>query len=783
MSSFQSIKQGYLSLDESEVKELLSKGRFNEALQIVDTLEKNENLSDANQLRCQLFKSQILTRIGCFEEGLKIAEKVLKECQDQNLPILMMDASIATAEALESLGTPNEGLEIIATGSERLSAIGDQLSTGILQKKAALLHFKGCFYQQKGEFDDALKYFQESLALSNEIGSKGDISLAQNGIGITYWRKGELDKALKYFQTSLALRQEIGNKQDIAGSLNNIGNIYWQKGDLDQALDCYQQSLAFREEVGNKQHIAMSLNNIGNIYDAKGELSKALEFHQRSLSLREELGNKQHIAMSLNNIGAIYWLKGDLVQALDYFNQSLTIRKTLGNDQDIAGSLHNIGETYKLIGDLDEALQAYWDSLAIFEKLGNKLYIAVSFLNIGAIFHQKGNLEQALQYLEQSLALSEEIGNKQDITEVLFRLISLTIDMSSHGQAQHYMQDLQQIDDSEQDKLISQYSRIAKALLLKTSTRIRDKAKAEELLEQVAKEEVIHHELTIEALLSLCDLHLAELHATNDQNLLAEVKDHVKRLIEVAKQQHSHWLLAEAYVLKSKIALVELRTKEARRSLTQAQLIAEEKGLTRLAMKISSDYDALLGQLSQWEKLLARKASLKERLDLTQLDDFLSRMVRKEEIAIPEQPPEEPVMLLIVAENGLSVFSQSFIPESQVNDHLIGSFLSAVTAFGSEILAGTETIDRILYQEHTLAMKILEDLMFCYVFKGQSYSALQKLDQFMETIHGSPSIWDAFFKTVQTGRMLQTSENQAIGSIAEEIFTTSKLSTSGLYSP
>lgn len=769
-------------MDESEVKELLSKGRFNEALQIIEIFEKNENLSAADQLRCQVFKSQILTRIGRFEEGLEIAEKVLEECQEQNLTGLAVDASIATAEALESHGAPNKGLEIIATGSERLSAIGDEQPAATNPRKVALLHFKGCFYQQKGEFDDALKFFQKSLALSNEIGSKGDISLAQNGIGTTYWRKGELDKALKYFQTSLALRQEVGNKQDIAGSLNNIGNIYWQKGDLDQALECYQQSLVLREEVGNKQHIAMSLNNIGNIYDAKGDLSKALGFHQRSLSLREELGNKQHIAMSLNNLGAIYWLKGDLIQALEYFKQSLAIRKALGNDQDIAGSLHNIGETYKLRGDLDEALQAYWESLAIFEKLGNQLYIAVSFLNIGAIFHQKGKLEQALRYLEQSLALSEEIGNKQDIAEVLFRLISLAIDMSSLEQAQHYLRDLQQINDLEQDKLISQHYRIAKALLLKTSTRIRDKAKAEELLEQVAKEEIIHHELTIEALLNLCDLHLAELHATDDKNLLAEVKDHVKRLMEVAKQQHSHWLLAEAYVLKSKIALVELATKEARRSLTQAQLIAEEKGLTRLAMKISSDYDALLGQLSQWEKLVARKASLKERLDLTQLEDFLSRMVRKEEITIPEQPPEEPVMLLIVAENGISVFSQSFIPESGVNDHLIGSFLSAVGAFGSEILAGTETVDRIMYQEHTLAMKLLEDLMFCYVFKGQSYSALRKLDQFMETIHGSPSIWDGLFKTVQTGKMLQTSENKVIGSIAEKIFSSPPFSTNGLYS-
>jgi hypothetical protein len=122
-------------LDESEVKELVSKGRFNEALQNIKAFQKNENLSGADQLRWQVFKSQILSRIGRFEEGLKIAEKVLKECQDQNLTLLMVDASIATVEALESLGTSSKGLKIIATGSERLSAIGDEHPAAINQKK------------------------------------------------------------------------------------------------------------------------------------------------------------------------------------------------------------------------------------------------------------------------------------------------------------------------------------------------------------------------------------------------------------------------------------------------------------------------------------------------------------------------------------------------------------------------------------------------------------------------------------------------------------------------
>jgi len=104
----------------------------------------------------------------------------------------------------------------------------------------------------------------------------------------------------------------------------------------------------------------------------------------------------------------------------------------------------------------------------------------------------------------------------------------------------------------------------------------------------------------------------------------------------------------------------------------------------------------------------------------------------------PELHPEDPVLLLILTESGLTLFSYPFQEEQQLDEHLIGSFLTALAAFGQDALVESGAIDRITYQNYTVAVKPLASLLVCYIFQGQSYLALQKLNHFIERIQDIP---------------------------------------------
>jgi tetratricopeptide (TPR) repeat protein len=84
-------------------------------------------------------------------------------------------------------------------------------------------------------------------------------------LACVYSNIGNKDKALKYYEDSLRIMEEISDKAGIATSYNNIGGIYSNIGDKDKALKCYEDSLRIRKEIGDKEGIAASYNNIGGV--------------------------------------------------------------------------------------------------------------------------------------------------------------------------------------------------------------------------------------------------------------------------------------------------------------------------------------------------------------------------------------------------------------------------------------------------------------------------------------------------------------------------------------
>ena len=62
-------------------------------------------------------------------------------------------------------------------------------------------------------------------------------------IGIIYHNEGDYDQALKYYQEVLIIEKRLGYRQGEANALGNIGLIYIDNGNLDQALKFLKKAL------------------------------------------------------------------------------------------------------------------------------------------------------------------------------------------------------------------------------------------------------------------------------------------------------------------------------------------------------------------------------------------------------------------------------------------------------------------------------------------------------------------------------------------------------------
>ncbi|MFQ5981226.1 MAG: tetratricopeptide repeat protein [Candidatus Heimdallarchaeota archaeon] len=569
-------------------EQLMTEGKVDEARPLIEALEKEEGLLPDDRLTWQLLKSQLLITTGDYEASQQLANKVWQGSQDRGKFLQAADACIVMAEALVEGGDYEESLEAIMQGEQMLTTLSGEPSATLAQRQASLIHLRGRICHYKGDYDQGMKYFQQSLALRQELGNKHDIAVSLRSIGAMHGAKRDEEQFLEYTQQALKIFQELGNKYRVAWCLTNIGLHHLRIAEFNRALEDCQQGLALFQELGNKRLVAYSLGMIGEIYQTKGELNEAFEYFQQMLAIVEELGVKWSLYYCLSSIGVLYSHRGDVDRALEYFQQAL----------------------------------------AIGQELDNKGMIANSLDDIGLIHWQKGALEQALAHLEECLRYYEEQGLNVAVGYILFWLLQVSLDKGSSEQAQQYLERLQHIAEQEDYKNLSQCYRVAQALVLKTSPRIRDKARAQELLQQLIEEEMVWFDNAQLAMLHLCELLLDELKTYGEVKVLQEAKSLVDRLYSLAQDRHSHSLVVNSLILRAKFAMIEGDLIAAAQYLEQARVTTEEKGLGRLAEKVTAEKQQLEAQYDTWEQLIQRNAPFRERVEHARVTDYLKDVER-----------------------------------------------------------------------------------------------------------------------------------------------------------
>ena len=122
--------------------------------------------------------------------------------------------------------------------------------------------------------------------------------------------------------------------------------------------------------------------------------------------------------------------------------------------------------------------------------------------------------------------------------------------------------------------------------------------------------------------------------------------------------------------------------------------------------------------------------------------EFLfSKTVRTKIEELPDESDNPIYFVILSSFNGRCLFSKTFQDISVYDGNLIASFISAINLFGKEAFSSSGTIDRIKHGEYLILLKSKEDFIFGYVFKGQSYSAISKLDLFIDFLLNSTNIF------------------------------------------
>ncbi len=324
-----------------------------------------------------------------------------------------------------------------------------------------------------------------SLAISKQAIEAASVLKYEEGLAKAYYNAGiasrlssNFETALQYYNEALALNRSLRDKKSEATTLNSMANVYLGLSDFKNAIEYYDECIFVAQSTGDLKFETTVLTNKGLAYQQFGDLKASLNSFFESLSICKSADIPVHYAL-YNNIGIVYLEIERYNEAMTYFIEALKKATTCKNVIDESFTLANIGRTYIYLGDFSNAITYLCEAVIIMKKFGNRQAECQVYANLGKAFMKMRSYPEAIKYYNRSLKYYKEIGDLSSVSHTLCEIGELYFELNDYKTSKDFFNEgliiSRQINDVV--NIVRINTGIAKLYL-----KFRDTEKASELL-------------------------------------------------------------------------------------------------------------------------------------------------------------------------------------------------------------------------------------------------------------------------------------------------------------
>lgn len=152
---------------------------------------------------------------------------------------------------------------------------------------------------KQGDYDEALKYFQDAAKILKDTNYLRGELLTNVAIAAVYNEQGKkdprkYDEALTQYLLpgldTLRKQEDKDKKQKnlMVQYLVETGNSYFKKKNYDEALSYWTEAKVLTEEIGELQNTPAIYYNFGNLYEEQGKYDQVVENYQKGINISKE---------------------------------------------------------------------------------------------------------------------------------------------------------------------------------------------------------------------------------------------------------------------------------------------------------------------------------------------------------------------------------------------------------------------------------------------------------------------------------------------------------------
>ena len=278
----------------------------------------------------------------------------------------------------------------------------------------------GELYRVVGQNERALKYLEQGLRVSSEIGDRSGEGWALANLGRVNNPMGNKYRALEYYDQALKAFREVGDRRGEGMVLSNLGWVYYDLGLMDRASEYYDQALSIYQEVVDSRGEGSTLYSLGQVYRHLGLKEDALKFYERALGICKEGGNRGWEGVTLGGLGRLYDAMGQKVLAMKYSEEGLSIARETGDRGREGWAHYHLGRIYESLEDREYAQKHYEQALRILKGTKDRRGEAKILNHLGWVYNRPGSKQQATEYYRSSLSILREVGDRWTEGETLY---------------------------------------------------------------------------------------------------------------------------------------------------------------------------------------------------------------------------------------------------------------------------------------------------------------------------------------------------------------------------
>jgi two-component system, sensor histidine kinase PdtaS len=271
----------------------------------------------------------------------------------------------------------------------------------------------GRIYQNEGNYDSSLYYFEKARLLANDLNNKYLEGNACGFIGLVYQSQKKYLLAIDYILNALNIFEKDNILTKVPYWFTSLGDAYKDNNNFGEAVRYYHQAIGQFIKINDRWGLQEAYHAAALAFMGMGLPDSAWSYNTRSLNLCMEINERSGEEVNLNDMGEILISRHRYNEALLYLQKALKLNDEVSGTPDRVDILHNLGTCYVETGSVNEGILLLMRGLALADSLNLQEAGMDLHKELSATYAKTGSFLKALQHHEAYSALSDSLFREE----------------------------------------------------------------------------------------------------------------------------------------------------------------------------------------------------------------------------------------------------------------------------------------------------------------------------------------------------------------------------------